>query len=382
MWCHQVRYCQTQSKRGTEEIIIDQPQGEVMGNVSYIQKSQSNGNGRTVSGGETQADIYRNMKAITGKFPRVFSNRTGKYRGSQIKIQVKPHAEPVIQPPRKIPLQYLSRLKTEVNVMLHEDIIEGPVGVEEPGTFLSNLVITDKKGSDRIRVTLDCEDVNKEIYAMHEPIPTTEELRHQLTGSNRFSTLDMTNCYHQFQIEESARKLYFFRTPWGIYRYKRMVMGTSPASSEIQKKISEIVSNCENAIHIKDDILVHGVGNQHDAYLEKVLHTLKDSNITLRPDKCYLGKPEVKWFGNIYSKDGMSPDPDKCEIIRNWPAPTCCSEVKSILLTVQFNVKFIGGETGEKSYPEVTEPLRALTKKNARFVWGHKEKCAFQEIQG
>ena len=73
---------------------------------------------------------------------------------SPIKIQVKPRAEPVIQPPRKIPLQYLSRLKTEVNVMLHENIIEGPVGVEEPGTFLNNLVITDKKGSDRIRVTL------------------------------------------------------------------------------------------------------------------------------------------------------------------------------------------------------------------------------------
>ena len=90
-------------------------------------------------------------------------------------------------------------------------------------------------------------------------------------------------------------------------------MCTSPASSEIQKKIREIVSNCENAIHIKDDILVHGFGKQHDAYLEKVLHTLKDSNITLRPDKCYLGKPEVKWFGNIYSKDGMSPDPDKCD---------------------------------------------------------------------
>ena len=94
--------------------------------------------------------------------------------------------------------------------MLKDDIIEGPIKVEEPGTFLSNLVITRKKDTEKIRVTLDCQNVNQEIYATHEPIPTTEELRHKLMGSDRFSTIDMTNCYHQFVIEESARKLFSF----------------------------------------------------------------------------------------------------------------------------------------------------------------------------
>ena len=54
----------------------------------------------------------------------------------------------------------------------------------------------------------------------------------------------MTNCYYQFEIEKEARKLYAFRTPWGIYRYKRMVMGTSPASSEVQKRIRSIINKC------------------------------------------------------------------------------------------------------------------------------------------
>ena len=143
--------------------------------------------------------------------------------------------------------------------MVSEDIIEGPIDMEEPGTFLSNLVITDKKDSDRIRVTLDCQAVNKVIYPTHEAIPSSDELRHSLKGSDRFSTLDMTNCYYQFEIEECARKLYAFRSPWGIFRYKRMVMGTSPASSEIQKRIREIICKCENAIHIKDDIKVYAV---------------------------------------------------------------------------------------------------------------------------
>jgi hypothetical protein len=160
-----------------------------------------------------------------------------------------------------------------------------------------------------------------------------------------------------------------------------MVMGTSPASSEIHKRIRTIIKSCPNAVHIKDDIIVHGQGKEHDGFLRKVLQTLSDHNVTLRPDKCELGKPEVKWFGNIYSKEGMSPDPEKCSVIRNWPAPKSCSEVKSFLQTVQFNSKFLGGNPGEKSYPELTEPLRELTKKNAHFIWGHRQNEAFEEIQ-
>ena len=169
-----------------------------------------------VSGGESQSEIDANMDIIKRRHPKLFSERTGKCRGSPIEIQIKADAVPIIQPPRRIPLQYVAKLKKEIDSMLKDDIIEGPVTIEEPGTFLSNLVIAKKRDSNKIRVTLDCKDVNKQIYATHEPIPTSEELRHQLAGSNRFSTLDMTNCYHQFEISTSARKLFSFIKPWGI----------------------------------------------------------------------------------------------------------------------------------------------------------------------
>ena len=157
------------------------------------------------------------MQDIIKDFPSVFTDTTGRFRGEPIKIQVKSNAVPVIQAPRRIPLHYRERAKAELEKTISEDIIEGPINIEEPGTFLSNLVITDKKGTDKVRVTLDCQEVNKSIYSTHEPIPT---VGHELRGSDRFSSLDFTNCY--YQLEENARKLYAFRTPWGIYRYKRM----------------------------------------------------------------------------------------------------------------------------------------------------------------
>ena len=82
-----------------------------------------------------------------------------------------------------------------------------------------------------------------------------------------------------------------------------------------------MIKDCPNSLNIKDDILIHGKGKEHDSQLLLVLKVLSDKSITLRSEKCSFGKPYVKWFGNIYSKDGMSPDPEKCKIIKHWPQP-------------------------------------------------------------
>ena len=156
---------------------------------------------------------------------------------------------------------------------------------------------------------------------------------------------------------------YTFRTSWGIYCYKRMVMGTSPASSEIQKRVRDTIKDCKNAINIKDDILVHGKGKDHDTYLGEVLTALQEKGLTLRKEKCEFGKPQIKWFGNIYTKDGMSPDPGKCKIIKGWPQTKSCNEVKSFMQIVQFNAELLSRKVGQASYPDVTEPLRILTRK-------------------
>ena len=77
----------------------------------------------------------------------------------------------------------------------------------------------------------------------------------------------------------------------------------------------------------------------------------------------------------------MSPDLDKCKIIREWPGPQSRAEVKSFLQTIQFNAKFLCGKPGEASYPEVTEPLRNLTQKNTKFVWEPEQAWAFNELK-
>ena len=100
--------------------------------------------------------------------------------------------------------------------------------------------------------------------------------------------------------------------------------------------MTQILEGLEGILVIKDDIVVHGKGQQHDVNLEACLKRLYKYGIRLRREKCKLGQQAIMWFGHIFMRQGMSPDPAKVEHIKNWPAPKDKSEVKSFLQTVQF----------------------------------------------
>ena len=82
----------------------------------------------------------------------------------------------------------------------------------------------------------------------------------------------------------------------------------------------------------------------------KYFNLLK-KGLPFQKEKCSLNKPEVKWFGNIYSAKGMLPDAKKWKIVQEWPGPKRCAEIKSFQQTTQFNAKFLSGKCGELSFP-------------------------------
>ena len=86
----------------------------------------------------------------------------------------------------------------------------------------------------------------------------------------------------------------------GIFRLFVLAMGTPSASGECHATMSKILEELEGCLQIKDDILIHGKGVQHNKNLEAMLKRLKEYDIRLRREKCEFGKQSVKWFGNIY----------------------------------------------------------------------------------
>ena len=107
-------------------------------------------------------------------------------------------------------------------------------------------------------------------------------------------------------MDDESKNLFVFYTPWGLYRYKTLVMGLHTASSECQEKTKLLLEGLEGVQQIQDDVVIHGAGKQYDERLQAVLKRLQSTGLTLRKEKCHFGVLEILWFGNLFSKQGMS----------------------------------------------------------------------------
>jgi len=85
------------------------------------------------------------------------------------------------------------------------------------------------------------------------------------------------------------------------------------------------------ALPIFDDIIIGGRDEQeHDLILRKVLTRARERNIRFNRDKIQFRINKVKYMGEVISKPGFSPDPDKISAIHKIPTPSCKQDLQRL----------------------------------------------------
>ena len=104
-----------------------------------------------------------------------------------------------------------------------------------------------------------------------------------------------------------------------------------------------------------DDVLVFGKDQEeHDRRLKLVMERLQAAGVTLNSSKCVFNKPEVKFLGNLISKDGIRADPEKTSAIRGMQVPKSVSDLRRFLGMINQLGKF------SPLISELPQPLREL----------------------
>ena len=111
--------------------------------------------------------------------------------GKEHNIEVDPKVTPSVNPPRKIPIALMGKLKDELNRMEKLSIIEK---ASYPTDWVNNIVIVEKSNSS-IRACLDPKQLNKAIKRHYYQMPTPEEIFSQMAGSKYFTKLDASLGY-------------------------------------------------------------------------------------------------------------------------------------------------------------------------------------------
>lgn len=114
--------------------------------------------------------------------------------------------------------------------------------------------------------------------------------------------MDLNHAFDWFELDKESKDLFdFYSSDGKLLRFNRLVTGTSSASHKCHECIRHIVEMFKGVQRIHDDLVVHGAGNNHNMRLEALFRRFQMFHITLKK-KCQLGVPQVKRFGNIYSK--------------------------------------------------------------------------------
>ena len=147
---------------------------------------------------------------------------------------------------------------------------------------------------------------NEAIQRIGHPIPTVDDVNFELNGATCFSKLDLSQAYHQLELDEASRYITTFCTHVGLFRYKRLNYGTNAAAEIFQYTLQTQLQGLNGVKNIADDILVFGTTREdHDENLDKCLKRLSDKGLRLDHAKCSFVNETLEFFGQIFSKDGL-----------------------------------------------------------------------------
>ena len=260
---------------------------------------------------------------------------------------------------RRIPFPLEDAIKEEIGRMKQNGIIQKTT---EPTDWRSPMVPVWKK-SGSVRICVDFKQLNATVKRPHCMLPNLEDIAPKLSGSQYFSTLDISDGFFQSSLDDDSSFLTTFITPFGKYRFKRVPIGLSLGPEVFQTKMEEILGSLEGCEPLSNDTIVYGkTEEEYDRRLEKPLDKIEQPWLRPNRDKCHLKKIEVKYFGHIITKDGIRPNNERVEAIFKLKEPKNVSDLRTVLGMFNCIGKFI------PNMATIMHPLHQLLKRIALTI--------------
>ena len=240
-----------------------------------------------------------------------------------IELEIDDQIKPVIQTPRRFPLNYKKELKTEIENLVKEGIIKQE---HEYTEWCSNILFP--KRNNKRRLVLDPAILNTALKRPNNQFPKLEEILPEVGNCKVFSKVDLKKGYWQVKLTTKSSKLTTFWSPFGRYRFLRLPFGLSSSAEIFQMKLYEFLHDIPGIHVMADDILITGNGDNqeeamenHNNNLEILLKRLEENNCKLNREKLVLCSESLTFFGHILSSSGVRPDPEKVDAIKRMPHP-------------------------------------------------------------
>jgi transposase InsO family protein len=339
-------------------------------------------------GEELTQEQQERVRALVRRYREAFANsddEVGIAQGYHFNIDLLDRNPVTSGKHRKIPHHLREEVTTALLALERQGVIR-----RSNSPYNSGLVVVRKANGD-LRICVDYVELNDKSANDGFELPTVEDQLNILQGSKYFTHLDLARGYHQLLVAPDSRAKTAFSASGIQFEYVVMPFGpkNGPAAfcRLVQKIVKDKLPGEPIAVYI-DEFIIGGKGSfdEHLNLVGRVLQALQDHLITIKATKAHVGMREIKCLGFIVSEDGIRPDPEKLEAIRDYPEPGTGLQLKGFLGLINFYGQFV------KNLQIMLRPLnRALSgddgepyrreHKNRKIEWTPEMRTAFKDTK-
>ena len=328
--------------------------------------------------GDTTAEQRSRLNSLVSKYRMAFSmseNDLGKLHFYRFTLPMLDESTTTYQPPRPIPIHMRDQVNEEIERWKNLDVIK-----ETTSGFNIPLIIL-RKPDKSIRISLDARSLNKLLIQDRFPLPhlsvVLTEIGTRLSSGRScyISQIDCHRGYWQIQTKDEDMHKLAFSFNNRHYAATRLLYGVCTAPSAFSRIMAKLMNHPSILLYLDDIICIDSSFDEHLKTLEFIFTTCINTGLLLSSKKTLLCRTQADFLGYSISKMGLQPTDKHLQVIKNLKAPTSKAEVKRILGTFNYNIKFV------RDGNFTLQPLFDLTKKNAEFVWEEKHENTFQTIK-
>ena len=305
----------------------------------------------------TNATQHDSTLDVKREFPSVFDGQIKTMDGEKFHIALTNDAQPFcVHTPRTIPFAFCDKLKAELDL----------APITEPTEWCAPIVVTPKKGTEKIRMCVDLSRLNRfvkrERYQSATPAQAVADIAAE--NAKMFTKLDALKGYHQCPLDEESQLLTTFITPFGRFKYLRAPYGISFISEHYNRRMDEAFAGLTGYRHIVDDVVIYDSDTTHHIDLvRQFLNRCAERRITLNTDKWEFAQRQVSFAGFILSAQGYCVDKSITDAITSFPTPGNRTDLRAFFgLANQLSAS-------TAMLANLLAPLRPLLSTKNEFTW-------------
>ena len=204
-----------------------------------------------------------------------------------------------------------------------------------------------------VRVCVDVRLLNEYLEEDDRfPLPHIPEMLAAFSGGKLFGEYDLSEAYFQFKLREESQQYTAFTWNKQQYVFVGCPFGIKHIPSLFQRYICNLFRDMPFVFPYIDNLgFASSSWEEHYEHAAMIMERLNSVNLRVKPSSINLGNTHMKLLGHVLSEQGISIDPEKQDMIMNWPKPERGSELASALGLGAFLRDHV------RHYADITAPL-------------------------